>query len=181
MREGSEACLNRKSYRADTLEPTVWRLVANLLADPEIVRKGFEAMIRLEHNGARGDPDRETRAWLGRLVEVERMRGDYQEMKAKGLMTFDELGAWLEELENIRGTALHGLEAARERRGSSEGLERDRDVLESYARSSSRILKRLEPEERRRIYRMLRLEVRVGADGNLTVNSILDAAALTFV
>ena len=65
-REGGDACPNRRSYRADALEPAVRRAVAGLLADPGRVREGFEARIRLECPRARGTPDGEAGCgWVG--------------------------------------------------------------------------------------------------------------------
>jgi hypothetical protein len=57
------------------------------------------------------------------------MRGAYQAMAAKGLMTLDEPEASLDGLEATRGTALRELEAARGRLEGAEELERDRDAL----------------------------------------------------
>ena len=180
-REGRDACPNRGSYRADALEPAVRRAVAGLLADPGRVREGFEARIRLERPRARGEPDEETGVWLGRLAEVDRMRGAYQAMAARGLMTLDELGARLDGLEASRGTALHELEAARGRLEGAEDLERDRDaLLEAHAGAPPGSLESLPPEGRRAVYRALRLAVRVGADGTLTVGGVCGEVTVGF-
>jgi hypothetical protein len=134
------------------------------------VREGFEARIRAERPRARGAPDGEAGVWLGRLAEVDRTRGAYQAMAAMGLMTLDELGARLDGREESRGTALHELEAARGRLEGAEELERDRDaLLETHAGAPPGSLESLPPEGRRAVYRALRLAVRVGADGTLTV------------
>jgi hypothetical protein len=91
-------------------------------------------------------------------------------------MTFGELGARLEELENTREIALQELEAIRDRREGVAELERARDdLVGTYAGSPPDILEGPEAEERNRIYRMLRLEVLVGADGRLTVSGISGA------
>src|SRR3712207_6207444 len=74
-------------------------------------------MIERGRNGSRGNPDREARAWAEKLVEADRMRVGYQELAAKGLMTLEELGARLKELENTRRSATHELDAIR--RGAS--------------------------------------------------------------
>jgi len=178
-REGSEACPNRKSYRAESLESAVWRIVRDLLADAGKVRGGFDAMIRQARKGECGSPGAEARAWLERLAEADRMRSSYQDMTARGLMTFDELGARLEKLENTRKIAMQELEAIRNRREGVAELERDRDaLLEVYAGSSPNALEDFEAEERNRIYRMLRLEVFAGADGSLTVGGIPGATVL---
>ncbi len=117
-REGREClCHNRKMHRAERIESMVWGLVSELLSDPEKVRVGLEKMIERERNGSRGDPNRKARVWAEKLTEADRMRAGYQELAAKGLMTLEELGARLEELENTRRSAMHELNAIR--RGAS--------------------------------------------------------------
>jgi hypothetical protein len=89
-------------------------------------------------------------------------------LAAKGLMTLDELSARLDRLENTRATALRELDAIEDRRERKEELERARDVIfGTYAGAAPGVLESLEPEERHRLYRTLRLEVLVGVDGNL--------------
>ena len=96
------------------------------------------------------------------------------------MMTFAELGARLAELENARAVALSEMETIRGCYEGVERLERDRDaLLETYSGSPLEALESLEPEERRTVYEMLRLEVLVGTDGSLTINSIPGEAILT--
>ena len=110
-------------------------------------------------------------------MESNRDRGAYQEMAAKGLMTFEELGARLEELEESRAVISRELEEMRSRREGAERLERDRDaLLGSYAGSDAEALGRLEREERNRLYQTLRLEAHLGADGVLSVEGIAGTA-----
>jgi hypothetical protein len=52
----------------------------------------------------------------GEGAEADHMRDGYQEMAVKGLISFQELGARLEELKNSRGVAVQELEALRGRR-----------------------------------------------------------------
>jgi hypothetical protein len=111
------------------------------------------------------------------------MRHDYQEMAAKRLMTLDELSARLDQIENTRASALQNLGAIEDIQERVEDLERDRDaLLEAYANATPEILESLEPVERHRIYRMLRLEVLVGLDGSLNgsiANSLSGAAVFS--
>jgi hypothetical protein len=52
-------------------------------------------------------------------------------------------------------------------------LERDRDaLLEDHAGATPEVLESLQPEERHRVYRRLRLSVRVDADACLTVSGV---------
>jgi recombinase-like zinc beta ribbon protein len=55
-------CPNRKSHRADKVEPRVWEFVSGVLKDSERLRVGLEKMIERERDGMRGDPDREAKA-----------------------------------------------------------------------------------------------------------------------
>jgi hypothetical protein len=178
-REGWGVCPNYRSYRADALEAAVLRAVSELLANPENVRKGFNARIEREHCGPPGDPSATENALLGRLAEAERNRSGYQEMTVKGLMTFEELAERLEELNSSRETSLRELEELQCHRESIERLEADRDLLlELYPGSQSGSLESLEPRERHRVYRMFQLEVLVSAGGNLSVGSIARGAVL---
>ena len=102
------------------------------------------------------------------------MRAGYQELKAKGLLTIEELSARLEELETTRWTASDKLEAIRRRAERLAGLKQDRDTLmEYYTGAVPEELERLGPEERRRVYRMLRIEVLVRPKGTLKAHGIL--------
>jgi len=172
-REGREACPNRSSYRAESLEPAVWQTVCAMFVDGDMVRDGFDATIRQVRKGERGNPDAETARWLQTLAEADRMRNSYQEMTAKGLMTFDELGTRLEEVENTRRLVLRELEKIKDRREDVARLERDMDdLLRTYVGSPPDRLEGLGAEERHLIYRKLRLEVLLGADGTLAVSGI---------
>jgi site-specific DNA recombinase len=174
-REGNlSSCPNRKTHRAERIEPAVWDLVSELLTDPERLRVGLDTMVEQERSGLRGDPDREAKVWLERLAEADRMRAGYQELAAKGLMTIEELSARLEELEATRRTASDELEAIRRRAERLAGLEQDRDALmEFYAGAVPENLERLGPEERRRIYGRLRLELWARSDGTLEARGVL--------
>ena len=174
--EQQDTCPNRKTYRADKLEPTVWELVSELLQNPEQLRADLEEMIEQERESTRGNPHQETKVWLEKLAEVDRMRSGYQEMAAKGLITFEELGVKLEELENTRSGATRELEVLRSRRERIEGLERDKDaLLESYAGMVPQALDSLTSEERHQIYKMLRVQVTVGPDWRVEVTGALRA------
>ena len=54
--EQQDTCPNRKTYRADKLEPTVWELVSELLQNPEQLRADLEEMIEQECESTRGNP-----------------------------------------------------------------------------------------------------------------------------
>ena len=74
-------------------------------------------------------------------------------------MTIEELGVRLKELETTCSTVSDELDAIRQRAERLERLEQDRDALaEFYAGALPEELERLKPEERRRIYGMVRFE-----------------------
>lgn len=162
---GPRDCTNNKSVRAEDLETLVWEFVSSLLKHPQRVRQGLEAMIETEREGMHGDPEREAKLWLERIAEADRRRGTFQDMAVEGLITFDELRAKLAALEDTRKTARRELEALSRRRKRIEELERDKDaLLESYAGTVPEALDVLTPEERHRVYKMLRLQVALGPD-----------------
>ena len=171
--EGKDACSQRKNYRADKVEPQVWELVCSLLKEPEQLRVDLERMIEQECKGLYGDPDREAKVWAEKLVEVGKMRSGYQELAAKGLMTFEELEEKLRGLEETRKTAERELEVLRTCRERIEELEWYKEtLLESYASMAPEALDSLLPEERHQVYKMLRLRVIAHLDGRLEVSGV---------
>jgi hypothetical protein len=72
--------------RADEIEGQVWQFVSGLIKDPEQLRSDLEEVIEQERRHMRGDPEREARAWLDKLAEVERKRSGFQDMAAEGLI-----------------------------------------------------------------------------------------------
>jgi hypothetical protein len=58
-----------------------------------------------------GNPEEEAAVWLDRLVEADSRRASFQDMAAAGLITFDELGAKLNALEEAGKTARRELAA----------------------------------------------------------------------
>ena len=117
-RDGKDACSpdrHRTYHRAENLEDRVWELVSGLLKNPEQLRADLERMIDHEREGTRSNPEREMKAWFGKLLEIDQMRRGYQEQAAKGYMTFDELGTTLSELEETRKSAERELWSVRNR------------------------------------------------------------------
>jgi site-specific DNA recombinase len=170
----SRRCVAKiKRVRADALEPRIWEFISGLLLEPDRLRRGLEAMIEEEERASRGDPDREAKVWYEKLREAERMRSGYQDLAARGLLTYEELGEKLAALEVTRATAQRELEALKGRRERLEDLKRDRDaLLESYANVTAEALEELSPEERNKLYKMLKLRVVVGNDGTPEVSGV---------
>jgi site-specific DNA recombinase len=156
------------------VEPLVWEFVSTLLKDPERLRAGLERLIEQERSVMRGDPEREAKAWLQKLAEIDQERRGYLRLAAKGHMTDDELDEILAELEDTREAAEKELQSIRARRVVLEELERDKDaLLESYARMTPEALDDLSSEERHHVYKMLRLRVEVSLDSSLDVSGVL--------
>ncbi len=160
-----------KRVRADILEPQIWKFVSDLLLKPGRLRRGLEAMIEEEERANHGNPDREAKLWYEKLQEAERMRSGYQDLAAKGLMSFEELEGKLQSLKKTRKTVERELGVLRSRRERIEGLERDKEILlESYASRAPDALNSLSPEERHQVYQMLRLNVVAHTDSTLEVS-----------
>jgi hypothetical protein len=170
-RHGKDACPQHKNYPAEEVEEAVWRVVSGLLKDPQMLRVGLEDMIEIERKGLRGNSDEQAKMWLSRIAEAERMRGGYQELAAKGLMTLEELGEKLAELEATKRTADRELATLTNRRESIEMLERDKDaLLESLVAMTPEAIDGLAPEERHRIYKIMKLRASALLDGGIEIN-----------
>ena len=165
------ACSNRKSHRADRLEPMVWEHVSGVMKDPEQLRDDLDRMIELERQGRRGDPTKDAKLWADKLAETETKRARYQDMAAENLITFEELRARLAELEETRKTAERELAALRSHEEYVLSLERDRDaMLDSLEAVAPEVLDSLTPEQRHHWYKMLRTTAAVNANGTLEVS-----------
>src|SRR5215216_749982 len=165
------ACSNRKSHRADRLEPMVWDYVSGVMKDPEQLRDDLDSMIELKRQGRRGDPDKEAKLWANKLAETETKRARYQEMAAENLITLEELRAHLVELEETRKTAERELALLRSHEEYVFGLERDRDaLLDSLEAVAPERLDSLTPDQRHQFYKTLRLTVFVQSDELLEVS-----------
>jgi site-specific DNA recombinase len=171
---GKDACPGGRHHSADRIEDVVWEFVSTLLRDRDRLREGLERMVEGEREGLRQAPGQEAKTWLDRLAEVDRKRSNFQDMAAEGLISFDELRAKLAELGETWEAAKRELEALRRRQARIEEIERDRDVLLGYyAGMIPEVLNDLIPEERQRIYKMLKLKVGAHADDTLEVSGAL--------
>src|ERR671917_251753 len=99
--ELKEMCsCTQKAIRAGDAEEEIWEFISRLLKDPERIRLGMERLIEEERAAAnRGDPESTAKAWADKAVECARLRAAYQDQQAAGLMTLEELGSKLSELD----------------------------------------------------------------------------------
>ena len=172
---GAEPCTNARSLRAEAAEEAVWGLVSGVLGDPGWIRARLEAMLERERRAERGEPDEEAGFWAERIAECARMRAGYQELVAGGLMTPEELGARLVELEDARTTAEGELDVLRSRRARLRELKSDTETLMADLAGAAAGPGGPGPERRRRLYGMLRLKVAARSDGAIEVREILGA------
>jgi hypothetical protein len=164
-------CQNRKSHRADRVEPLVWDYVSGVMKNPEELRSDLDRMIELKRQETRGDPEREAKVWLDRLAETDQERRGYLRLAAKGRMTDEDLDEALAELEETRKTAERELAALRGHEEYIRNLERERDaMLDSLEAAAPEALDSLTPEQRQRWYKILRLTAAVGADGTVEIS-----------
>ena len=127
-------------------------------------------MIELERAGRLGDLEHEAKHWLEKLSEVERERRGFLRLSAKGRITDEELDEELSGLEQARRIAEQELEVLKGYRERIEQMEQDKEALLSqYADIAPENLDGLTSEERHRLYKLLRLKVRVSKDGSLDV------------
>src|SRR5215213_9129126 len=166
-----KTCPNRKSHRADRVEPLVWDYVSGVMKNPGELRADLDRMIELERSGTRGDPSKDAKLWADKLMEVDRKRAKYQEAFAADAVTLPELKAYLAQLDETRKTAEHELEALRSREEYVRELEADRDaLLDSLEAQAPEAIDSLTPEQRHQWYKFLKLRVGVFADGNVEVS-----------
>src|SRR5215210_3427200 len=157
----------QKAIRALDAEESIWGFISRLLKDPERIRLGMERLIDEERAAvSRGDPESTTKAWADKAAECVRLRAAYQDQQAAGLMTLEELGSKLTELEEIRWHAEKELSALQDHQERVEQLEQDRDALiKEMAETAPDALDSLTGVERNKVYRMLRLEVTPTPEG----------------
>jgi site-specific DNA recombinase len=156
----------QKSLQAAEIEPTVWAFVSNILTHPKRIRVGMETLIEQEQASEPQDLGREAKAWTKKVAEYTRLRSAYQDQQAAGLMTLQELGARLEELENKCKMAKRELASLRNRQQRVGELEKDRDaLLQSMSEMVPAALDDLAGEEKNRLYQMLQLEVMPSEEG----------------
>jgi site-specific DNA recombinase len=169
-KHGFDGCENSRFASATKLEGQVWEFVRGILLDPAELCSDLDRAIELERDGRRGDPEAEARHWLDKLSEVDEERRGFLRLAAKGRITDAELDEELAKLDETRKVAEHELEALRWHTDRVEEMERDRNaVLEYYTTLAPEALDSLTPEERHRLYKMLRLKVLVARSGDLEI------------
>jgi site-specific DNA recombinase len=169
-KHGADFCQASRTHRAEKLEARVWGEVRSYLEEPERLRADLNRKIELEKSGARGEPEREMKLWAEKLAEADAKRVRFQHAYAEGIIGLDDLQARLAELVDIRTTAEQEIAALEGRLERVRSLEEDRDaVLAHLEAMAPKVLDCLDPEERHRFYKMLRLRVRIWPDRSLEI------------
>ncbi len=109
--------------------------------------------------------------WLKRISEIARKEERLLDLRLEGDITAEQFRAKSASLQEAREAATTGLQAARSRRSLREDFERDKEaLLEYHTRLVPEGLDGLTPEQRRDLYRMMRLRVLAAPDGGLTAD-----------
>ena len=159
-RDYKRGSCDQKMIRVDRIEPVVWSFVSGLLADPERLSAGIDAMIEGELTTRGADPGRERKILSEKVAECARLRAAYQSQQAAGLMTLEELSDRLKELEEGKRLAQAELANLSERLHRAEELYQDKEALLAFCSETiPEGLSELTPEERAHVYGLLKLEV----------------------
>ena len=177
----NQTCTNGKTFPARKLEARVADFVTDLLSDEGRLIEQVDALIEREREALR-NPEPETKAWRAKIEEYDRKRAKYQEMYAADAMTLTELKTALTDLEDLKAAAEKEQKATEQRAERIAGLERDKAALQEMYRQRALQggLADFTPEERHKIYRRLRLTVRVYPDHAIDVDGELPLA-LTYL
>ena len=173
VRHGKDACSPdrlRTNHRAEKAEADVWKMISGLMKEPDQLTADLDRAIELERQGTHGDPEREAKAWLDKLAELDQERRGYLRLAAKGLLSDEDLDGELAGLEEARETAQGALDSLHHRRDRAEQLERDKqEVLAYYEATSAEALDSLTPEQRHDFYKIVRLDVLIHPDCSLEI------------
>ena len=163
-------CTNGRGVRADILEREVWSTVSSTLLRPDLLRAGLEKMIETERELLATEPAEQIAHWAEQVERVRIKRSRYQDQEAEGLMTREELGAKLAELDETVFLAEAEIEKLRCHKERILALEKSgEELLERYVELVPEEIESLSPEERRHIYQLLRVEVSVPKGGEIKI------------
>jgi hypothetical protein len=127
----------QRCIRAVNFEDMVWRFVSDLLKHPDRIRVGIDKLVERERTGGSVDTEREALYWAEKVEECSHLRSAFQDQQAAGLMTLEELGSKLKELEQTRQVAEAEIAVLSAREERARQLEADRDSPCSLLRGHS--------------------------------------------
>ena len=157
-----------RAIRAQEAEAEVWEFVRGVLTDPARLTAGLKKMQDKEARSIDGaSPEEEEASWLKRISEIERKEERLLDLRLEGDIPAERFRARSVALQEAKEAATTNLQAARSRRSRREDFERNKEaLLEYHASLVPEDLDGLTPEQRRTLYRMMRLKV-LARDGEL--------------
>jgi hypothetical protein len=164
---GLAACSASRYIQAEKAEAEVWEFVRGILTDPSRLAVGLEKMQDNEASSASAED--EEASWLKRISKIERKEERLLDLHLEGDISTEQFREKSAALQEAKEAAKANLKAARSRRARFESFERDKEaLLEYHTRLVPEDLDGLTPEQRRTLYRMMRLMVSATPDGELT-------------
>ena len=161
-------CSMSRTVRAEEAQGQVWTFVSEILTDPHRLARGLEKMLENERQPSTGEDEV---SWLKRIAETDVRQERLLELHLDGAITSEQFRVKSAELREARAAAEGQLEAARSRLSRLEDMERGKDALIShYASLVPQGLAELSPDEKNRVYRMMRLRVFADREGALTAD-----------
>ncbi|HVF02289.1 MAG TPA: zinc ribbon domain-containing protein [Rubrobacteraceae bacterium] len=163
---GLAACSASRYIQAEKAEAEVWGFVRDILTDPSRLTVGLEKMQENEASSASAED--EEASWLKRISKLERKEERLLELRLEGDISTEQFRVKSAALQEAKEAAATNLTAARSRRSRRKDFERDKEaLLEYHARLVPEDLEHLTSEQRRTLYRMMRLTVLATPDGEL--------------
>ena len=148
----------------------LWETVSSILMHPNLLRRGLKKMIESEKELLSTRPQEQIGRWAEQIERASIKRSRYQDQEAEGLMTREELGTKLAELDEAIGMAegeIENLRSHEERIRTME--EAGEELIERYAKLIPEELQNLSPAEKRRIYQTLQISISVPQDGEIKI------------
>lgn len=172
---GLKDCTNRRSMPAAALEEAVWEAVLAILSDPRRLLRQYEEHVEGKRRQMRGDPDREARTLIEQLQKLERRRGGFLDLAADGDMSREDLRVKLADLDDQRNGLQKSLREAQRRQDSLRESVINFAHLDSLLLQLNRMdLDMASPEDRRRIYGAIRLQVNVDGEKRVRLSGVFD-------
>jgi hypothetical protein len=82
----------------------------------------MERLIEEERTSQAQDPEHEAELWAQKIADCARQRSAFQDQQAAGLMSLEELGSKLQDLDNTRRIAEQELAAVKDHRRRVQDL-----------------------------------------------------------
>jgi site-specific DNA recombinase len=168
VRDNGAGSCEGGSWGAAHVESLVWEFVRKLLAEPSIVLSAVDATIHREEEASRGNTSDDHEFWCSQLDKATSKRGRYVEMYAEEIIDREERDQNITLIDSQIKSARNALGKIGNHKNRVEFLKRDREALRrSYERRGLRSLEMLTPEQRRRLYEILRIEIQLIKDQKL--------------